>query len=84
MGTQVSYAVSNIRGPLVCQLVLVHRDGSTETLGSWQVGEKGWGTPSNPNALISNALTATPRADIAHVQVQALENGKWENLVQLP
>jgi Putative zinc-finger len=85
MGTQITYVVSNIRGPKNCRLVLVHRDGSTETSSTWHVGEKGWGTPANPNQLIASALTATSRDDIAHVRVEEVDTkGTGSTLAQLP
>jgi hypothetical protein len=85
MGTQISYAVSNIRGPKTCRLILVHTDGSTESVSSWTVGEKGWGTPANQKPFMAVALTATPRADIAHVRVEEVDSkGTGSSLVQLP
>ena len=84
-GTQISLAVSQIKGPLVCRLVAVHRDGTTEPLGSWTVGEKGWGTAANPSPLMLQAITATPREDIAHIQVQKVStNGAGDTLVRVP
>jgi hypothetical protein len=84
-GTQVSFAVSNIKGPLICRLTAVHTDGSTEVLTSWSVGEKGWGTPANPNPLLLQAVTATPRDDIAHLQVQSVDaKGATTNQVRVP
>jgi hypothetical protein len=84
-GTQVSFAVSHIKGPLVCRLVAVHTDGSLETLTTWSVGARGWGTAANPLPLLLQAVTATPRDNIAHVQVQKVEtNGGTETLVRVP
>jgi hypothetical protein len=54
-------------------------------LTSWSVGEKGWGTPANPNPLLLQAVTATPRDDIAHLQVQSVDaKGATTNLVRVP
>ncbi|WP_030434102.1 zf-HC2 domain-containing protein [Actinoplanes subtropicus] len=84
-GTQISLAVSSIKGPLECRMVVVHTDGTTESLGSWTVGEKGWGTAANPSPLLLQAVTATPREDIAHVQVQEVtSSGGGETLVRVP
>ena len=84
-GTQISLAVSSIKGPLECRLVVVHTDGTTEPLGSWTVGEKGWGTAANPSPLLLQAVTATPREDIAHIQVQEVtSSGTGETLVRVP
>jgi hypothetical protein len=84
-GTQISFAISNIKGPKTCRLVAVHTDGTTEPLVSWNVGDKGWGTAANPEPLLLQAVTATPREDIAHVQVQEVTaNGVGETLVRVP
>ncbi len=84
-GTQISFAISNIKGPKECSLVLVHTDGTTESLASWNVGERGWGTAANPEPLLLQAVTATPREDIAHVQVQEVSKaGAGQTLVSVP
>jgi hypothetical protein len=84
-GTQISFAISNIKGPKECDLVLVHTDGTTESLASWNVGERGWGTAANPEPLLLQAVTATPREDIAHVQVQEVDKGAaGQTLVSVP
>jgi hypothetical protein len=84
-GTQISFAVSNITGPKLCRLVAVHTDGTTESLMTWSVGDKGWGTSANPEPLMLQAVTATPREDIAHIQVQQVAaNGSGDQLVQVP
>ncbi|GAA0455785.1 RNA polymerase subunit sigma [Paractinoplanes deccanensis] len=81
-GTQIQFAISNITGPKTCRLVAVHTDGTTEPLVSWTVGTKGWGTAANSQPLLLQAVTATPRADIAHVQVQEVPSG--DTLVRVP
>ncbi|GAB1642318.1 zf-HC2 domain-containing protein [Krasilnikovia sp. MM14-A1259] len=84
-GTQVSFAVSNIKGPRTCRLVAVRTDGGTEVLTTWTVPEKGWGTAANPNPLMLQAVTALPRDDIAHLQVQSVDTkGVAETLVRVP
>lgn len=84
-GTQVSYAVSNVKGPLTCRLVAVRTDGSSEVLSTWTVGDRGWGTSANPAPLLLQSVTATPRDDIAHLQVQSMDaNGNAETLVRVP
>jgi hypothetical protein len=84
-GTQVSFAVSNLQGPLVCRAVAVRTDGTTEVLSSWTVGDKGWGTSANPQSLMLQAVTALPRDDIAHIAIQSVDpKGAAETLVQVP
>jgi hypothetical protein len=84
-GTQISFAISNIKGPKVCRLLAVHTDGTTEPLVSWSVGEKGWGTAANPAPLMLQAMTATAREDIAHITVQEVTStGAGDTLVRVP
>jgi hypothetical protein len=84
-GTQISFAVSNIKGPLECRLLAVHTDGTTEPLVSWNVGDKGWGTAANPEPLMLQAVTATAREDIAHIQVQEVtKTGGGDTVVRIP
>ena len=85
-GTQVSFAVSNIQGPLICRLVAVRTDGSTEVLSSWTVAPgQGWGTGASPAPLLLMAVTAIPRDDIAHLQVQSVDSkGTAQTLVRAP
>jgi hypothetical protein len=84
-GTQVSFAVTNIEGPRTCRLVAVRTNGDQEVLSTWTVGEQGWGTAANPRALLLQAVTALPRSEIAHVQVQAVDaTGVTETLVRVP
>ena len=85
-GTQVSFAVGAITGPKKCGLFVVRTDGTSERVADWTVGEKGWGTAANPTPLMLQAVTATPREQIAHVQVQEItESGAaGETLVRVP
>jgi len=84
-GTQISFAVSNVTGPRICRLVAIRLDGSSEVLTTWSVGTKGWGTPANENPLLLQAVTALSVDDIAHLQVQSVDNsGATEKLVQVP
>jgi hypothetical protein len=84
-GTQVSFAVSNIKGPLTCRLVAVRTDGASEVLSTWKVGDKGWGTAAQPDPLLLQAVTALPREDIAHLQIQSIDDkGGTEALVRVP
>ncbi|MEV4637004.1 zf-HC2 domain-containing protein [Actinoplanes sp. NPDC049548] len=84
-GTQVSFAVSNIKGPLTCRLVAVPTAGDPVVLSTWTVGEKGWGTAAQPEPLQLIAATALPRKDIAHVLVESIDpDGSTKTLVRVP
>jgi hypothetical protein len=84
-GTQVSFAVAGVSGPKQCALYVVRRDGTSVKVVDWTVGEKGWGTAANREPLLLQGVTAVPREDIAHVQVQEItESGAGETLVRVP
>ncbi len=84
-GTQVSFAVWNVKGPLTCRLLAVRTSGKTELLSTWKVPEGGYGTAAQPQPLTLQAATALPRGDLAHVQVQALDaGGNPSTLVTVP
>jgi Putative zinc-finger len=84
-GTQVSFLVSNIKGPQICRLVAVRTDGQQEVLSTWTVGEKGWGSGAGNLPPALTAVTALPRDQIAHVQVQSLDAaGTPTTLVRVP
>jgi hypothetical protein len=84
-GTQVQFTVSNIKGPRICRLVAVRTTGASEVLANFKVGDKGWGTAANPTPPLLSAVTASPRGDIAHLQVQSVApNGTTATLVTAP
>ncbi|WP_213450883.1 zf-HC2 domain-containing protein [Rhizomonospora bruguierae] len=84
-GSQLSYAISQLTGPLTCRLTLVRANGTTETLASWKVPPAGYGTPKQPQPLELQTATATDPDDLALVQVQAVApNGVVKTLVEIP
>ncbi|HEX8630955.1 MAG TPA: zf-HC2 domain-containing protein [Catenuloplanes sp.] len=84
-GTQLSLMVSKVQGPRTCKLVAIRTDSSQETLSSWTVPEKGYGTAANPQPLMLQAATALPRKDIAYIQIQAAgADGNYTPLVTVP
>jgi anti-sigma factor RsiW len=81
-GTQVQFAVSNIKGPKKCELVAGGTDGSSTVLSSWTVGETGWGTAERPQPLMLSVVTAIPRDKIANLQIREVkDNGSTDTLV---
>jgi hypothetical protein len=84
-GTQVSFTLSGVKGPLICSLVAVRTNGAPVVLSTWTVGENGWGTAKQPKALMLQAPTALPKDQIAHLQVTAVrpDGGKTETLVSV-
>lgn len=68
-GTQLSIAISEVTGPRECRLLVVHRDGTEELVGSWRVPPDGYGTPEQPSPLLLQAATAAARADIEELRL---------------
>jgi hypothetical protein len=83
-GTSLSVAISAVTGPRVCQLLVVHTDGTEEVVGSWRVPNEGYGTPAKPSPLLLKAATAAARADIDHLQVRELAPDGGVTLATVP
>ena len=84
-GTQVSYALSRLTGPMECRLVVVRTTGATETVASWIVPREGYGTEAHPEPLLLQDSTSTKRADLALIQVQSISpTGVARTLVEIP
>lgn len=84
-GTQVSFSLSSVAGPLECQLLLVYADGSAEVAGSWRVPDEGYGTPQQPDPLLLEAAVSADRADLAELRINALgPDGGTDPLVSVP
>jgi hypothetical protein len=84
-GTQVSFALSQLPGPMQCRLVVMRASGTAEILSTWSVPAAGYGTGGQPMPLLLQAATAAPRDDIDRVQVQSVDaNGVAKALVTVP
>jgi hypothetical protein len=84
-GTQLSFSITDVTGPLRCRLVTVDQAGNSEVLTSWQVPPEGYGTPAHPAPLFLEAGSAVPTGQLVRVEVQATDaNGKTTQLVSLP
>lgn len=84
-GTRVSFQLSSVTGPLVCEMLVVRSDGTTEVVGSWQVWEAGYGTAQRPDPLSMDVPTATDLDDLAEIQIRATEpDGDVTTLVTVP
>ncbi|WFE27576.1 zf-HC2 domain-containing protein [Solwaraspora sp. WMMD791] len=84
-GTQVSFALRRVPGPMQCRLVVIRASGTAEVLSTWAVPETGYGTPEQPAPLLLTTSTAAPRDDIERIQVQAVDqSGVATALVTVP
>lgn len=84
-GTQVSFALRRVPGPMQCRLVVIRASGTAEVLSTWSVPEAGYGTPQQPAPLLLTTSTAAPRDDIEQIQVQAVDqSGVATAIVTVP
>lgn len=81
-GTQVSFQLTNLKGPRTCRLVVFRESGSTEVIHTWTVPPSGYGTAEEPQPLLLQSGTAAPRNDIDRIQVQSINpDGVADDLV---
>lgn len=84
-GTQVSFQLTKLTGPRKCRLTVVREDGTKEVLNTWSVPPAGYGTKEEPQPLLLQTSTATPRNEIDRIQVQQVtKEGVVESLVEVP
>ncbi|MFD9125937.1 anti-sigma factor family protein [Kitasatospora sp. NPDC059571] len=77
-GSQVTLALSNVRGPQSCDLVAVSRSGERQTVTTWSVPPTGYDT----EALRTGGGAALHPADIDHFEVRTLDGDQL--LVSVP
>lgn len=64
-GTEVSFELTGVKGPLQCTLVAVSQSGETETVASWKVKEgQGFGVPGNEEPLRIKGATSFDKGSI--------------------
>lgn len=68
-GTDVSFDLTGVKGPLDCTLYAVSKDGKTRrAVSSWTVNATGYGVPENPEALHIDGNVAIARADLGKLE----------------
>jgi hypothetical protein len=80
-GTQVTLDLSNVHGPVECQLVAVSKTGERRVVMGWLVVAPGDGVSGHPAHLVIQGGTSIPRSDLARVDVDVV-NGR--TLVSIP
>jgi hypothetical protein len=80
-GTQVTLQLTNVKGPLKCQLVAVSKNGQNDTAMTWTVPATGYGTVEQPDPLQLEGGTALPRDEIAQFEVRTFDGS---TLVDIP
>jgi hypothetical protein len=82
-GTDIGLELSHLKGPLVCRLVAVSKDGEQHTVAEWRVPLKGYGLPGSPMAKLQvHGGTAVDRAELARFDVQV--EGTGGSLLSIP
>lgn len=84
-GTQISFQLTKLTGPRQCRLTVIREDGTKEVLSTWSVRPAGYGTKEEPEPLLLQTSTATPRNEIDRIQVEQVDKeGVAEPLVGVP
>ncbi|WP_433140351.1 anti-sigma factor family protein [Actinomadura nitritigenes] len=68
-GTQVTFELTHVKGPLRCRLEAVSTSGARSVVGGWRVPEPGYGVAGSPKPLAMQGATALSRGEISRFQV---------------
>ena len=74
-GTQVTLKLSNVHGPLRCDLVAVSDTGATQVTMAWMVPVAGYGVPGHPAPLIIEGGTSIPMKDLTRIVIHVATGG---------
>jgi hypothetical protein len=72
-GSQISLQLSNVAGPLSCDLIAVSHTGEQQTVTTWSVPPIGYGTSDAPDALRTTGGSGLQPEDIDHFEVRTLD-----------
>ena len=74
-GTQVTMDLSNVRGPLECQLIAVSKSGEQRVVMGWLVPAAGYGVRGHPAHLVLAGGTSIKASDLARLEVTVVKGG---------
>lgn len=74
-GTQVTMDLSNVRGPLECQLVAVSNTGEQRVVLGWLVPAAGYGVSGHPAHLVVEGGTSIKTSDLSRLTVTVVNGG---------
>jgi Putative zinc-finger len=80
-GTQVTFDLSRIRGPLECQLVAVSKTGQQRVIVGWLVPAHGYGVPGHPAHLLLEGGTSIKQNDLLRINVDVV---RGRTLLSIP
>jgi len=81
-GTQVTFDLSRIHGPLECQLVAVSKTGQRRVIVGWMVPAHGYGVPGHPAHLLLEGGTSIMQNDLSRIDVDVVHGGR--TLLSIP
>ncbi|MWA05217.1 hypothetical protein F8568_033610 [Actinomadura sp. LD22] len=81
-GTQVTFELTKVKGPLKCHLEAVSTSGARSVVGGWRVPAPGYGVPGSPKPLAMQGATALSRTEISRFQV--VVDGSGTTLLTIP
>jgi hypothetical protein len=79
-GTQITLDLSNVHGPLDCQLVAVSKTGERRVVTGWFVPVPGDGVPGHPAHLLVQGGTAIPKASLSRLEVIVVNGATLLNI----
>jgi hypothetical protein len=74
-GTQVTMDLSNVSGPLECQLIAVAQNGEQRVVMGWLVPAAGYGVPAHPAHLVLEGGTSIKASDLSRLEVTVVKGG---------
>jgi hypothetical protein len=74
-GTQVTMDLSNLSGPLECQLIAVSKSGEQRVVAGWLVPATGYGMPSHPAHLVLEGGTSIQSSNLSRLVVDVVNGG---------
>ncbi len=81
-GSQISLQLSNIQGPLNCDLIAVSRTGEQQTVTTWSVPPAGYGASGTADSLRTTGGAGLQPKEIDHFEVRTLDGRQL--LVSVP
>lgn len=74
-GTQITMDLSNVSGPLECQLIAVAQNGEQRVVMGWLVPAAGYGVPAHPAHLVLEGGTSIKASDLSRLEVTVVKGG---------